>query len=125
VVTLFGSVDSEQDKATAEAEAMKVAGVKRVENELQVVPDVAAGEVERRDEQILEAVEKALAQRDLEGAEIDAEVANGVVRLSGTIQSQSQRMAALTTARSVEGVDSVVDSLRLERSSAQAPRSES
>src|SRR4029450_13931559 len=36
VVTLFGIVPSQQAKAAAEADAHKVSGVKRVENELQV-----------------------------------------------------------------------------------------
>ncbi len=38
VVTLFGSVPTAAAKATAEAEARKVAGVKQVMNELEVVP---------------------------------------------------------------------------------------
>ena len=38
VVTLFGSVETASDKTAAERSAMKVDGVKSVENELQVVP---------------------------------------------------------------------------------------
>src|SRR4029450_4964307 len=51
VVTLFGIVPSQEAKAAAEADTRKVSGVKRVENELQVVASVkqAAGQV--RDEE--------------------------------------------------------------------------
>jgi len=37
IVTLFGSISTEDGKRAAGAEAMKVAGVKNVQNELQVV----------------------------------------------------------------------------------------
>src|SRR5208283_609136 len=38
VVTLFGIVSSQDAKGAAEADALKLSGVKRVVNELQVVP---------------------------------------------------------------------------------------
>jgi osmotically-inducible protein OsmY len=46
-------------------------------------------------------------------------VSNGVVRLSGTAQSQDQRLSALYAARAVDGVKSVVDDVRTERKTAE------
>jgi hyperosmotically inducible protein len=115
VVTLFGSVSTEDGKRAAGAEAMKVSGVKQVENELQVVPTTAAKAVDEQDGEIRDTVEQRLAGRHaLDDGHIDVEVANGVVRLSGSVGQSGDRMIALSLARSTEGVRSVVDGLRVE-----------
>jgi hyperosmotically inducible protein len=117
VVTLFGSVPTDAARKTAEAEARKVDGVKSVKNQLQVVPASVAAGVEQKDEQIQSTVKERLGERsELSDADIAVEVKNGVVRLTGSVASQSDRLAALTTARASEGVRSVVgDQLRVER----------
>jgi hyperosmotically inducible periplasmic protein len=115
IVTLFGSISTEDGKRAAGAEAMKVAGVKDVQNELQVVPKTAAKVVGQRDDEIRDSVEERLADRHaLDDGNIDVEVANGVVRLSGSVGQSGDRMIALSLARSAEGVRSVVDGLRVE-----------
>jgi hyperosmotically inducible protein len=114
VVTLFGSVSTERLKERAAAQAKTVAGVKAVDNELQVVPEVAAERVEAQDDKLREAVQQRLTSREaLSDADIDVAVENGVARLTGTVASQSDRLTALTVARGTEGVDSVVDGLQL------------
>jgi osmotically-inducible protein OsmY len=113
-VTLFGAVGSEAEKKVAADEVRKVDGVKSVKNELQVVPAPRKEATQRRDEQIQEDVAKRVQDRVANG-DINVEVANGVVRLSGTVPSQGDRLAALTAARSGEGVRSVVGDLRVER----------
>jgi osmotically-inducible protein OsmY len=112
VVTLFGIVPSQQAKAAAEAEARKVSGVKRVENELQVVASAkqAAGKV--RDEELERTVKQAFDTPDLK--DISIEVKNGVVRLTGTVPSGARRLEAAVAARAVPGVRAVEDDLRLE-----------
>lgn len=112
VVTLFGIVPSEHAKAAAGADARKVRGVKRVENELQVVASAkqAAGKV--RDEEVEHAVKQAFESPDLEG--IGIEVKNGVVRLTGSVPSGARRLHAAVTARAVPGVRAVEDDLRVE-----------
>ena len=117
VVTLFGAVPSAAAKTTAEAEAKKVDGVKSVKNQLQIVPASVAANVEQKDEQIQSTVKDRLGKRsELSDADIAVDVKNGVVRLTGSVASQSDRLAALTTARASEGVRSVVgDELRVER----------
>jgi len=111
VVTLFGIVSSQQAKAAAEADAREVSGVKRVENELQVVASAqqAAGQV--RDEELERAVRQAFDTSDLR--DISIEVKNGVVRLTGTVPSGARRLEAAVAARAVPGVRAVEDDLRL------------
>jgi osmotically-inducible protein OsmY len=93
-------------------EVRKVDGVKSVENDLEVVPQVSAAAVEHQDEQLKDAVEGRLkAREELSDASIDVEVANGVARLTGTVRSQSDRLTALTLARTTDGVRSVVGDL--------------
>jgi osmotically-inducible protein OsmY len=112
VVTLFGMVPSQEAKAAAEADARKVSGVKRVENELQVVASAkqAAGKV--RDEELERMVKKAFDTPDLK--DIGIEVKNGVVRLMGTVPSGGRRLEAAVAARAVPGVRAVEDDVRLE-----------
>ena len=111
MVTLFGIVPSQQAKAAAEADARKVSGVKRVENELQVFASTnqAAGRV--RDEELERAVKQAFDTPDLK--EISIEVKNGVVRLTGSIPSGARRLEAAVAARAVPGVRAVENDLRL------------
>jgi hyperosmotically inducible protein len=116
VVTLFGSVASQDLKTRAAAKAKSVAGVKGVENELQVVPESMADKVEAKDEQVQADVKKELGARDsLSDSDIDVAVKNGVVRLTGTVATQGDRLTALTVARSTKGVGSVIDGLELKR----------
>jgi hyperosmotically inducible protein len=116
VVTLFGTVETENDKRAAEKHARTINGVKGVHNELQVVPDVAANRVEARDDQLHDAIEKRLGGREgLKDDNINVEVKNGVVRLTGTVDGFGERMTALTVARSTEGVKSVIDDLQIEK----------
>jgi hyperosmotically inducible protein len=109
VVTLFGIVPSQEAKAAAEADAHKVSGVKRVENELQVVASVkqAAGQV--RDEELGREVKKALDTPAFKDITVD--VKNGVVRLTGTIPSWAWRLEAVAVARAIPGVRAVEDDL--------------
>jgi hyperosmotically inducible protein len=112
VVTLFGNVPSKDAKAAAEADARKVSGVKRVVNELQIVPGAKKEEVKALDADLKIAVKHALEQREeLKG--IDVEVKNGVARLTGTVETEQQRLDAAIAARSTPGVRAVEDDLRI------------
>jgi len=93
--------------------------VKGIENELQVVPDVAANRVEVQDDGLTDAVQARLdAHTELEKADISIEVKNGVVRLTGVVKSQRDRLTALTVASATPGVTSVVDGLQIEKPAA-------
>jgi hyperosmotically inducible periplasmic protein len=114
VVTLFGTVPTEAARRAAQLEVQKVDGVKSIENDLQVVPHVSAAAVEQQDEHLQDAIEKRLkAREELADASIDVEVADGVARLTGTVRSQSDRLSALTLARTTDGVRSVIGDLNV------------
>lgn len=114
VVTLFGRVSSDAQKQAAGEAARRIEGVKGVENELQVVAEAAEEEVARNDERIEEAIQTRLAERtDLDDAEIDVDVADGVARLTGTVAGRTDHLTALTVARDAQGVEGLVDDLRV------------
>jgi len=113
-VTLFGTVPSKDSSATAEAEARKVSGVNKVVNELQVVPSAKKDAVAAKDDDVEKAIDNAISKRDdLRGSNINVEVANGVARLTGTVENEHQRLAAAIAARSTPGVKAVKEELRV------------
>jgi osmotically-inducible protein OsmY len=114
VVTLFGTVPTQAAKQKAAAEASKVAGVKRVKNELQVVPSGVSKDVSKRDSEIEDNVERAVeSDHSLKDAKIQVEVRDGVARLSGTVPNQNLRLAAESKAKKGDGVREVQDDLRV------------
>jgi hyperosmotically inducible protein len=124
-VTLFGAVPSAAAKQAAETEAKGVEGVVRVVNALEVVPTAKKERVEAKDEQLKASVEQTLkAREDLKDADIDVEVTNGVVRLTGTVPDESERLAAAMSARSTPGVRAVREELEVkgEKSAASGVR---
>jgi len=119
VVTLFGIVPSQDAKRAAEEDARAVSGVAGVQNELQVVPAEHQPAVDSRDDDVEEAVKRAIdAREDLRRLGIDVEVKNGVVRLSGTVPGQGERLAAAVTARGAAGVRAVHDDLEVKGTAA-------
>src|SRR5205823_817456 len=113
-LTLFGMVPSNEAKAAAEEDARGVSGVKRVVNLLQVVHPAKQEAVKANDQALERDIKAALAGRpDLSDSRIAVEVKNGVARLSGTVPSQEERLAAALTARAAVGVKSVEDDLRV------------
>jgi len=113
VVTLFGIVPNDAAKRAAEADAKKVSGVKSVRNELQIVPSAAKEAVKEKDDDIKNLVAKRVDETLGDGSHVDVEVKNGVVRLTGKVERQTDRLSALTTARATPGVRSVVDDLQV------------
>jgi hyperosmotically inducible protein len=119
VVILFGMVPSEESKSAAAEIARGVSGVKRVENQIEVVSSAKQEMVQARDEEIQEGVKKALKDRGgQENADIGVEVKNGVVRLTGTVPTWQRNLSAVYVARSVTGVRSVRNELKVENRNA-------
>ncbi|MGD9765866.1 MAG: BON domain-containing protein [Candidatus Binatia bacterium] len=114
VVTLFGMVPTEASKRAAEAEVAKVSGVKKVRNQLQVVAEPAQEAVKANDEEIKDHIAKRMDDALSDDADIKVEVKDGVARLSGEVDGQSDRLRALTIARSTSGVRSVVDQIEVD-----------
>lgn len=109
-VTLFGIVPTAQAKAAAEAAARRVGGVKTIDNAIEVVAESKREYVDARDADVQKDVKRELGR--IAGLKkIDVEAKNGVVRLSGTVDSNEQ-LTAVTVARSVNGVRAVQNDLK-------------
>lgn len=114
VVTLFGTVSTKEDKALAAREVGKIVGVKEVTNALQVVSDANAKVVAQSDDLVTAAVRKRIdARESLSDSKVKVETAKGVVRLTGEVASQRDRLTALTAARGASGVKSIIDDMTL------------
>jgi osmotically-inducible protein OsmY len=109
MVTLKGEVDSWTQRDCAEKAIRNLAGVRVVLNKLEVKPPrVAAGDVRQ-------AIEGALdRQAEREAKQIQVEVRDSEVTLSGTVHSWAERQATLGAAKGTPGVRSVQDRLRIE-----------
>ena len=116
VVTLFGTVPTAEAKRQAEEIAAGVSGVASVRNELQVVAGEDRDGIAVDDGDAEDRVEERLdAEPALDGVDVDVEVDGGVARLSGTVRSEGQRLAAIVTARTTPGVRRVVDEMTIEQ----------
>jgi hyperosmotically inducible protein len=114
-VTLFGTVPSAEAKAAAEEDARAIAGVRSVENALEIVPPAETEAVDANDAEVERRVVETLSGNDgLAGTRISVAVRNGVARLSGTVPSEVQRLRAAVSARGVSGVRAVRDDLQIE-----------
>ncbi len=116
VVTLGGHVAAETDKAQAESLAKSIAAGQVVANQIAVIPP--GGESEARtvnsdlDKGIENNLHAALIQnRLLKGVKYD--VKNGVVTLTGEVNSQSKRAQVEQLASGVPNVQQVVNVLQV------------
>jgi hyperosmotically inducible periplasmic protein len=118
VVQLSGFVDSEQMKTAAAATAQSVSGVQEVRNELIVRQgDRSVGRA--TDDAVIAAKVKSELAADsglATATNVNVEVRNGVVQLSGFVASVNQKQQAEQIARQVAGVTDVRNSISLEPS---------
>ncbi len=113
VVTLFGIVPTVAGRQAAETTARKVDGVKQVVNQIQIVSEGRQDAVNSSDKDIKGRVEGRVDDDVIANSDISVEVSSGVVRLTGTVNNQSDRLQALSLARATTGVRSVVDQLQI------------
>ena len=100
----------------APARALEVV---KSDSQLQVVPTPKQEAVKAHDERVERAVQRALEGRpELSDARIDVDVKNSVVRLTGSVPTEQQRLTAGLAARSVTGLKSVHDDLRVSQAAA-------
>ena len=109
-VALNGTVQTTNQKYTAEQIAWQVPGVQGIRDNISVVdaqatPESADDKLARRVEFELYST-KAIA---LKTVQIHAD--NGIVTLTGTVSSRAEKLLAEKMAKSVEGVHKVVNSL--------------
>ena len=127
-VTLNGSVDTTEARADAERIARATEGVNNVDNRLRVNGANPTGATATPQQTITEPdawltakVQSKFFGSDLvKGRDINVDSADGVVTLSGNVQSPTERDEADALARSTDGVKDVHDNLTVEVSPASA-----
>lgn len=115
-VELTGFVNSREEGEEAEHDARNVAGVRSVENKLQINAGGGGPVLGRAtdDRAISQDVRSALASNpETENSRIQVRTSDGVVQLVGFVNSEEQRSAAGSVASSVQGVRRVDNELRL------------
>jgi hyperosmotically inducible protein len=114
IVQLNGFVDGEKEKAQATAVAQGVEGVKKVENNLIVKTEGSSTGQSIDDTGITTGVNnKLIESKETKAGDIKVATHNGVVQLSGFVDSQAQKDAAGKVAQSVKGVKSVKNDLHV------------
>ena len=115
VITLHGTVGSEEARQAAEEVALKIKGAQKVHNQLVVVPQAAREAVDRKDDQIVRDVETRIkGDPRLKQADIEVRSDNGIVTLTGKAPSLPTSVRASEVASQVPGVRAVRNELSLE-----------
>jgi len=116
VVTLGGQVQNDGDKTRAETLAKSLAGTQVVADQIAVLPPGQEKEAKAvnsdLDEGIAKNLDAALIQSNLQKS-VKSDVKNGVVTLTGEVNSQNKRARAQTVATSVPNVQQVVNNLQI------------
>ena len=125
VVTLKGNVAAASDKVRAESIAKSLAGNQVVANEIAVLPPGIESEAKTVNKDLDDGIKKnlhaALIQQGLKD-DVDYDVKNGVVTLTGNVNSQARRMAAQQIAAEVPYVQQVVNKLEVKNQKATSTR---
>lgn len=121
VVTLKGSVPADGDKMRAESIARSIAGGQVIANEIAVLPPGVESEAKTINKDVDEGIKKnldaALIQNTLHD-DVKYDVKNGVVTLTGEVNSQSTRTASQQIAAGVPYVQQVVNKLEVKNQKA-------
>jgi hyperosmotically inducible periplasmic protein len=116
VVTLGGQVGTQDSKSQAESIAKSFAGGQVVADEIAVVPSGQATEVKAVNKDLDEAIEKnldaVLIQNKMHES-VNYAVKNGVITLSGQVDSEDMRRNAQAVATAVPNVQQVVNDLQI------------
>src|SRR6266481_5341117 len=121
VVTLTGTTASEADKAQAESIAKAIAGSQVVANEIAVRPPGNESVAKKVNSDLDKAIEQnlhaLLVQNKLDKA-VKYDVKNGVVTLTGNVNSQTRRAMVEKLATGVPNVQQVVNELQVKNQKA-------
>ena len=116
VVTFGGHVPSDGGKSQAESIAKSIAGGQVVSNQIAVIPPAVESEAKKVNADLDNGIEKnldaALIQHKL-NKNIKYDVKNGVVTLTGEVNSQSKRAQVEKIASAVPNVQQVVNELQV------------
>ena len=123
IVTLGGQVAGENDKVQAESLAKSLGGAQVVANQIAVIPVGVEKEAKAVNSDLDTGIEKnldaALIQNKMHG-NVKYEVKNGVVTLTGELNSQNNRDRAEKVATSVPNVKQVVNNLQVKNQKASS-----
>jgi len=123
VVTLGGHVAADADKSQAESIAKSIATGQVVANQIAVMPPGGESEAKAVNSDLDKAIEKnldaALIQNKLHKS-VKYDVKNGVVTLTGEVNSQSKRAQAEQIASAVPNVKQVVNDLQIKNQKASS-----
>ncbi len=116
VVILTGKVDSAVDKSLAEELVASLEGVESVDNKLSVInkkqdSELVASLTDSKVEAVVKS--KLLMASEVSGTSIEVEVLNGVVILTGEVDSESEEELAVTIAKNSDDVKSVINKLEV------------
>lgn len=121
VVTLGGHVETDRDKAQAEAIARSIAGGQVVADQIAVVPVGAESDARTMNSDLDKGIEQnldaALIQSKLHDG-VKYAVKNHVVTLTGEVDSQAKRQETERVAASVPNVRQVVNELQVKNQKA-------
>jgi hyperosmotically inducible protein len=116
VITLTGTTASESDKAQAESIAKSIAGPQVVSDQIAVRPPGDESTAKKVDSDLDKGIEKnfdaVLIRHKLDSA-VKYDVKNGVVTLTGHVNSQSRRAWVEKLATGVPNVRQVVNELEV------------
>ena len=123
IVTLGGQVASENDKSQAESLAKSLAGTQVVADQIAVIPVGAEKEAKAVNSDLDQGIEKnldaVLIQNKLHKS-VKYEVKNGVVTLTGEVNSEDKRARAEKMATGVPNVTQVVNNLQVKNQKASS-----
>ncbi len=112
VVTLKGSVAGDADKAQAESIAKSLAAGQVVGNEIAVLPPGGESAAKKINSDLDDGIKKNLDATLIQNAlhdEVKYDVKNGVVTLTGEVNSQARRLNAQHIAAAVPNVQEVIN----------------
>ena len=127
-VVLTGKVENSVDKKLAEELVANIDGVTSVDNKLTVVADndmhsdmsddmeegVEEGTSELTDAKIATVIKtRLLMDTDISGFDIDVDVENGIVKLTGEVDSDAERDLAVEIAKNASDIKDVESDLRV------------
>lgn len=118
VITLTGTVPSQDQKTQAENVAKGAASAYTIADEIAVVPPENASATQSAESDTDKAIEdnykaELKKHRNLDDQSIDVNVKNGALVLSGTVKTPAQKREAERLAKSVPNVQQVVNEITI------------
>jgi hyperosmotically inducible protein len=114
IVTLRGSVADAEQRVDAERIARSTKGVRDVVNKLDVDPEPRTAKASFEDSWIAVMIDsKMTGDPEVKSRNVDVDVYEGVVTLSGIVETQTARAETEDLAKSVDGVLKVVNELQV------------